>query len=136
MIELKGYKFNKVEFNNNVANGTQLKLQNQFKYNVNYMDSENKCLGTLEFRVADADMNPFEIRIEMVAEFVYGADDDKADIHVESFSQMFPFVRQAIHSLTSMAGMPGLLIPIVRISRDSVRVGKPQNEDSDEGVLN
>lgn len=135
MIELKGYKFNKIEFNNTVANGTQLKLQNQFKYNVNYTDSENKCLGTLEFRVADSDMNPFEIRIEMVAEFVYGDDDDKADIHVESFAQMFPFVRQAIHSLTSMSGMPGLLIPLVRISRDSVRVGKPDAE-TDEGVLN
>lgn len=129
MIELKGYKFNSIEFDNKVANGTQLKLQNQFKYNVNYMDSENKCLGILEFRVADADMNPFEIKIEMVAEFTYGAEDDKADIHVESFAQMFPYLRQTINMLTSMSGMPGLLIPMVRIDRDSVQVAKHNNEE-------
>lgn len=129
MIELKGYKFNSIEFNNKVANGTQLKLQNQFKYNVNYMDSENKCLGVLEFRVADADMNPFEIKIEMVAEFTYGAEDDKADIHVESFAQMFPYLRQTINMLTSMSGMPGLLIPMLRIERSSVQIAKHNNEE-------
>lgn len=135
MVELQGYKFNQIQFENKVANGTQLKLQNQFKYNVNYMDSENKCLGVLEFRVADAEMNPFEIKIEMVAEFTYSDDDDKADIHVESFAQMFPFLRQTINSLTTMSGMPGLLIPIIRLNRESVQVGKP-NTDNEESPLN
>lgn len=135
MVELKGYKINSISFENKVANGTELKLQNQFKYNVNYRDGDNKCLGILEFRVADADMNPFEIKIEMIAEFSYSDDDDKADIHVESFSQMFPFLRQAINTLTSMSGMPGLLIPIIKLNRDSVTVGKPKNAD-EESPLN
>ncbi len=124
MVELKGYKINSISFENKVQNGTQLKLQNQFKYNVNYIGSQNKCLGILEFRVADADMNPFEIKIEMVAEFTYGDEDDKADIHVTSFDQMFPFLRQAINNITSLSGMPGLLIPIVKLKKESVSVRK------------
>lgn len=71
MVELKGYKVASINFQNEVANGTQLKLQNQVKYNVNYIESENRCVGILDFRVADADLQPFEIKIKMVAEFVY-----------------------------------------------------------------
>ena len=33
MVELKGYKVASINFQNEVANGTQLKLQNQVKYN-------------------------------------------------------------------------------------------------------
>ena len=135
MVELKGYKFNSIEFKNKVANGTELKLQNQFKYNVNYADRENKCLGILEFRVADQQMNPFEIKLEMIAEFTYGADDDKADIHVESFAQMFPYLRQVITTVTAMSGVPGLMIPFIRLNKENVQIGKPKNED-EEIILN
>ncbi|MBR2100370.1 MAG: hypothetical protein IJ927_03465 [Eubacterium sp.] len=136
MVELKGYKINSVSFENKVKNGTQLKLQNQVKYNVNYIESENKCVGILDFRVSDADMNPFEIRIEMVAEFAYQEGDEKPDIHTGSFDQLFPFLRQIINSITTMSGMPGLLIPIMKLNRDSVSVGKPKEEDEESSPLN
>lgn len=132
MIELKGYKVNTISFENKVQNGTQLKLQNQVKYNVNYMDAENKCLGILEFRVTDADMNPFEIKLEMIAEFTYGEEDEKPDIHVKSFDQMFPFLRQVIHNITSMSGMPGLMIPIMKLNRNTVSVGKPKENNNEQ----
>lgn len=134
MVELKGYKVNSISFENKVKNGTQLKLQNQVKYNVNYMDDDNRCIGIVEFRVADADMNPFEIRVEMVAEFAYEDGDEKPDIHTGSFDQIFPFLRQVINNITSMSGMPGLMIPIMKLNRDTVSVGKP--EESDESPLN
>ncbi len=134
MVELKGYKVNSISFENKVKNGTQLKLQNQVKYNVNYMDDDNRCVGIVEFRVADADMNPFEIRVEMVAEFAYEDGDEKPDIHTGSFDQIFPFLRQVINNITSMSGMPGLMIPIMKLNRDTVSVGKP--EESDESPLN
>lgn len=134
MVELKGYKVNSISFENKVKNGTQLKLQNQVKYNVNYMDDDNRCVGIVELRVADADMNPFEIRVEMVAEFAYEDGDEKPDIHTGSFDQIFPFLRQVINNITSMSGMPGLMIPIMKLNRDTVSVGKP--EESDESPLN
>ena len=131
MIELKGYKINSIQFENKAQNGTQLKLQNQVKYSVNYVDAENRCIGILDFRISDADMNPFEIRIEMVAEFTYTADEQKPDIHTGSFDQMFPFLRQAVNTLTSVSGMPGLLIPLMKLDKSSVSVNN--NADADDG---
>ncbi|MBR3149336.1 MAG: hypothetical protein IKF64_04120 [Eubacterium sp.] len=133
MIELKGYKINSINFENKVPNGTELKLQNQVKYNVNYIDAENRCVGILDFRITDSAMNPFEIRIEMVAEFTYTADEEKPDIHTGSFDQMFPFLRQTVNTLTSVSGMPGLLIPIMKLDKSSVAVNNNANNNNDEG---
>ncbi len=125
MIELKGYRVNRLEVENKVKPGTQLKLQNQFKYNVNYINDNKTCIGIMELRITDADMNPFELKVEMVAEFSYGAEDEKPDIHTGSFDQLFPFIRQIVHSVTSFTGMPGLMIPIMRLNKDTVRVNEP-----------
>lgn len=69
MVELRGFKVNSLEVENRAVPGTELKLQNQVKYNVNYMDGEKKCIGLLELRVLDADHQPFNVKIDAVAEF-------------------------------------------------------------------
>ncbi len=129
MVELKGYKVNSLSIENKVPAGTQLKLQNQLKYNVNYMDGDKRCVGIMELRIADADLQPFEIKIEMVAEFTYTDDDQKPDIHTTSFDQLFPFVRQIVNTVTSFTGMPGLMIPIMKLNRDTVKVGAPNTPE-------
>lgn len=131
MVELKGFKVNNISFENMAPNGTELKLQNQVKYNVNYMEADQRCVSVLNFRVADQEMQPFEIKVEIVAEFTYGAEDEKPDIHTQSFDQIFPFLRQIINNLTSMSGMPGLMIPIMKLRKENVSVGKPNNEDGE-----
>lgn len=136
MIVLKGYKVNKLEIENKVKPGTQLKLQNQLKYNVNYLDDNKTCIGIMELRVADSDMNPFEIKIEMVAEFNYDTEDEKPDIHTGSFDQLFPFVRQIVHTVTSFTGMPGLLIPIMKLNKETVRVNNNMPNGNDSSPLN
>lgn len=128
MVELKGYKVNKLEIENKVKLGTNLKLQNQLKYNVNYMDDNKTCIGAMELRIIDADLNPFEVKIEMVAEFAYGDNDEKADIHTTSFDQLFPFVRQIVHTVTAFTGMPGLMIPIMKLNKDTVKVNNTPRE--------
>jgi len=134
MVELKGYKVNKLEMENTVKPGTQLKLQNQVKYNVNYMDSVHKCVGLLSFRITDADMIPFEIRLEMVAEFSFDEADEKPDIHTASFDQLFPFVRMLVNQITGISGMPGLMIPMMKLNKNTVNVGRP--EDNEASPLN
>lgn len=136
MVELKGYKVNSITFENKVENGTQLQLQNKIQYNVNYMDADNRCVSVLNFRVIDSNMNPFEIRLEIIAEFSYDAGDEKADIHTGSFDQIFPFVRQIINSVTAMSGIPGLMIPIVKLDRESVAVNNNPNDTDEESRLN
>lgn len=137
MVELKGYKVNRLEIENKVKAGVQLKLQNQLKYNVNYMDDNKTCVAVMELRVIDSQLNPFEIKLEAVAEFTYGDNDEKADIHTQSFDQLFPFVRQIIHTVTSFTGIPGLMIPIMKLNRDTVQVNqKTPVNGSDNSPLN
>ena len=107
MVQIQGYKVNKLHMENTVANGTELQLQNQVKYNVNYMDDVHKCVGILSFRITDGNMNPFEVQIDMVAEFTYDEGDDKADIHTQSFDQIYPFLRQIV---SQMAGFCDLML--------------------------
>lgn len=131
MVDLKWYKISSINFENDVPNGTQLKLKNQVKYNVNYMDGDMRCVSKVEFRIADENLKPFSIKIEMEAMFSYDENDEKADIHTISFDQLFPFVRQTINSLTTMSGMPGLMIPLMRLEKEDVTLGKPsQKEDA------
>ncbi len=130
MVEIKAYKVNRAEIENRVKPGTQLKLQNQVKYNVNYMDAENKCIGILDFRITDADLNPFEVKIEMVAEFTFGAEDEKADIHTQSFDQLFPYLRMIISNLTSMTGIPSLMIPLMKLNKETVSVNKREDQET------
>lgn len=129
MVQLLGYKVNKLEIENRVKPKTQLKLQNQVKYNVNYMDEVKKCVGILDFRITDADMNPFEIKIELAAEFSFSETDQKPDIHTESFDQIFPFLRMIVNNVSSFTGMPGLMIPIMKLNKDTVTVGKPEEKE-------
>lgn len=136
MVELKAYKVNKLEVENKVRPGTQLKLQNQLKYNVNYMDDDKKCVGIMELHVADADLNPFDIKIEAVAEFSYGDDDKKEDIHTVSFDQLFPFVREIIHTVTGYTGMPGLLVPIMKLNKNTVKVAGAKGYEPETSPLN
>lgn len=126
MVQIRGCKVNKMSIENTVPSGTELKLQNQVKYNVNYMDDVKKCLGILSFRISDAEMNPFEVKIEMVAEFTYDEGDEKADIHTTSFDQLFPFVRQIVNQLAGHCGIGGLMIPVMKLNRDTVTVDKPE----------
>lgn len=47
MVQLKGYKLNSVYFENKVAGNTKLALQNQVKYNVNYIEDERADVSAL-----------------------------------------------------------------------------------------
>lgn len=132
MVELKGYKISKLKVKNQVQPGTRLKLQNQFKYNVNYLNDNKTCIGMLELRITDADLNPFEVKIDAAAEFTYGAEDEKPDIHTKSFDQLFPFIRQTVNTAASLTGLPGLFIPVMKLNRDTVRV----NENGESSPLN
>ena len=137
MIDLKGYRINSIQFENQVPSGTELKLANQVKYNVNYRENSNICVGMLDFTVSDADMKPFEIRVQMMAEFSFDNSDSKEDIHVISFDQIFPFLRQTINNITATSGMPGLLIPLIKLKKENVQHGSmPKNVSDDDGVLN
>lgn len=129
MVELKGYRVAQINYRNQIAGGTQLKLQNQVKYNMRYADNENRCQGVIDFSILDADMNPIEVNIQLIGDFTFDDGDDKADIHTESFDQLFPFLRQIVNSVTSMSNMP-ILIPLVKLDKTKVQFNKADSNET------
>ncbi len=122
MVILKGYKVNKMSIENRVQPGTELKLQNTLNYNVNYAEADKKCWGIVNFGITDANAQPFGVNIEMVAEFTYDEGDEKPIIHTTSFDAVFPYIRMLVTNLTSQSGMPGLIIPIMKLNPNTVKV--------------
>ena len=130
MVELKWCKVNSIDFENKVQGGAQLKLKNSVNYNVRYIENENRCVGILDFRLIDDEARPFSVRLGMEAVFTYGPEDTKEDIPILSFDQLFPFVRQAVYSITSMSGMQSLLIPMMRLNKANREILGNQDSDS------
>lgn len=130
MVDIKWSRVTKIEYENGVPSGTEMRLRHNLnRYELRYIENEKRCLGLLEFRIADEDLKPFSIKITMEALFTYEEGDERADVHVASFDQLFPFLRQAIHSVTSMSGMAGLMIPMIHLKKSSVISKKQEPED-------
>lgn len=124
-VSLKGYKVSEMYFHNKLGEGTEVQLKNEVSYNVNYSDTENKCIGICVFNVKNKDSiedSDFHIKVEIRGVFEYENLTSKKIVHAESFKELFPYIRQIISTLTTTAGMPPLVIPTMTIDADSVNV--------------
>ena len=135
MVDLKWCRVLKIDYENTVAPGTQLKLRNSLKYNVRYIENERRCIGALEFRIADESLKPFSVKVTMEAMFTYAPEDEKEDIHVMSFDQIFPFLRQTVSTVTTMSGMAGLIIPLMRLNKQNVVANVEAPAEPDDGSM-
>ncbi|MBQ9227247.1 MAG: hypothetical protein IJ168_00320 [Eubacterium sp.] len=135
MVDIKWSRVTGIEYENRVQMGTEMRLKHSVnRYELRYNEAEQRCLGVLEFRIADEELRPFSIKVTMEALFTYEEGDDRADIHVASFDQLFPFLRQTVHSVTAMSGMAGLMLPMMHLKKTSV-VSK-MTPPSDDSLLN
>lgn len=124
-VSLKGYKVCEMQFINKLNEGNEVQLKNEVSYNVNYSDSENKCMGICVFNVKNrdsADESEFSIKIEIRGIFEYENLTSKKIVHAETFKELFPYIKQIVSTLTTTAGMPPLVIPTISIDADSVNV--------------
>ena len=124
-VSLKGYKVCEMQFINKLNEGNEVQLKNEVSYNVNYSDSENKCMGICVFYVKNrdsADESEFSIKIEIKGIFEYENLTSEKILHAETFKELFPYIKQIVSTLTTTAGMPPLVIPTISIDADSVNV--------------
>lgn len=124
-VSLKGYKVCEMYFCNKLTEGTEVQLKNEVNYNVNYSDTENKCIGVCVFNVKNRDAieeSDFRIKIEIRGIFEYENLTSKKIVHAETFKELFPYIKQIVSTLTTTAGMPPLVIPTISIDADTVNV--------------
>ena len=119
-ITFKTFKASEIEFVNKHENGTRIEFENKYSYNVKYSPN-NTCIGEFTVEIKDkADKDKFHIKAVVLGIFTYNPESQKEIIHVETYKELFPYVRTMISSLTVNAGIPPVIIPNFDIESQSI----------------
>lgn len=130
IVNLQGYKVDKIDFVNATENGTQIQLGNKFSYQVQYASGNSMAKGTFDLEVHDkANPERFKIRVIIVGIFAYKAGEKKEHIHAETFKAIFPYAKALITTITANCGIQPVLIPNIDIDNQEIyRFDKPNNQ--------
>ena len=111
VVNLQGYKVDKIDFVNTTENGTKISLGNKFSYQVQYAANQNLAKGTFDIEVHDKE-NPerFKIHVIIVGIFGYNANEKKELIHTETFKALFPYAKALITTVTANCGIQPVII--------------------------
>ncbi len=119
-ITFKAFKASEIEFINKHENGTRIEFENKYSYNVKY-SANNTCVGEFTVEVNDkANKDKFHIKAVVLGVFTYNPEAKKEIIHVESYKELFPYVRTMISTLTVNAGIPPVILPNFDIESQSI----------------
>lgn len=134
-VNLKSYRCTQLQFTNNLAPNKKIELANKYSYNCGYTKG-NICRGEFKVEVSDKeDPNNFGITVVMVGIFEIAEDLPKEKLHVESFRELFPFVRALVATVTTNAGMPPVIIPAIDIEKQEIyKVEMPRFRKPEEGT--
>lgn len=119
-ITFKAFKASEIEFVNKHENGTRIEFENKYSYNVKYSPN-NTCICEFTVEVNDkANKDKFHIKAVVHGIFTYNPESKKEIIHVETYKELFPYVRAMISSLTVNAGIPPVILPNFDIESQSI----------------
>ena len=125
IVTFNGYKVSEIILKNKNESNTIFDLENKYSYKVNYLSDNKTCIGKLIIEITDKKVtDQFLIKVELSGFFNYKEDVSKENINVETFKELFPYVRVLITTLTTNAGMPPLVIPSVDFDEQSVNIQK------------
>lgn len=120
-VNLQAYKVDKIDFVNNMENGTKIALGNKYSYQVQYAVNKSIAKGTFDIEVHDKE-NPdqFKIHVVVVGIFSYNADEKKEIIHTDTFKALFPYAKALITTVTANCGIQPVIIPNIDIDNQEI----------------
>ena len=117
---LRAVRVKKCDFCNELPSGERLELSHKYSYNVGYARN-NTCEGTFEARVtAKGKEAKFHVIVTLGGIFSFTPGMEKEAVHLETYNDLFPYVRAFISTITSNAGIPPIIIPFIDISNQSI----------------
>lgn len=129
-LTMRSYKLHDLQFFNKLDKPGQVGLESSFSFSVSFNDEKTQCMAKLyqcvKDKSGDANHN-FFISVEMTGIFaVEGAvtDEDKKDIHVSCYEQLFPYAEIAAAQVCAMGGMPGFRLLRQKMDRNNVSVNR------------
>jgi preprotein translocase subunit SecB len=129
-ITMVSQKLQDLQFFNKLEKPGQVALESNFSFAVNFTADNTKCIAKLyqcvKDKSEDANHN-FFISVEMTGLFqVEGpvTDEDKKDIHVSCYQQLFPYAEMVAKQTCAMGGMPNFVLLRQKMNRDHVAINK------------
>lgn len=124
------FKVTKADFVNDIKESKKIELGFGYSYNVKY-SNQNTCIGEFTAKITDKS-NPDEFKIIVTATGIFRFKEGTAKevLHVETYNDLFPYVRSFVTTLTSNAGVPPIIIPFIDISKKEIyrfEMGKNSN---------
>ena len=121
IVNLQAYKVDKIEFANELENGTKISLGNKYSYQVQYAVNNDVAKGTFDIEVHDKE-NPekFKIRIIIVGIFAFDSSEKKELVHTETFKALFPYAKALITTVTANCGIQPVIIPNIDIDNQEI----------------
>lgn len=119
MIYLKKTLVRNFEYKNKVPKNTTLNLETSIKYDSDYNEKENECLGKLFLEIGSKEKERvFFLRVEMQGGFDISADDEYTpqQINAETYRLMYPHLQAYISAVTALSGVPALNLPNISIN--------------------
>ena len=121
IVNLQGYKVDKIDFVNAMENGSKIALGNKYSYQVQYAVGKNMAKGTFDIEVHDKeDPDRFKIHVIVVGIFSFNEDEKKELIHTETFKALFPYAKALITTVTANCGIQPVIIPNIDIDNQEI----------------
>lgn len=119
-VTFKTYKVGKIDFVNALENGTRVEFENKYSYNVRFAQNST-CVGEFNVDIADKTVpDKFHIKASVLGIFTYKEGLKKEVVHVETYKELFPYVRAMVQNLTVNAGIPPIVLPAIDIEQQSI----------------
>ncbi len=126
-VKMKGYKVSEIDFVNKHENGFKTELDKKVSYMVKY-NGTNICIGEFTAEMFDRNApDKFRVKVILNGMFEYDPSLQKEKIHIETFKELFPYVRSVISSVTVNAGLPPVILPPVDIESETICRFDPGN---------
>ncbi len=129
-LNMLSYKLQDLQFFNKLEKSGQVQLENSFSYSVDYNQDNTLCMAKLYQCVKDKcedENHRFFASVELVGSFeVKGevTDEDKREIHVRTYQQVFPYAETMVRQVCAAGGMPNFMLIRHRMSPNDVAMSR------------
>ena len=126
MLKLERIFYPEIHSSVNIQEEGSMEIENRFSLNVNFDNKNQKCISTFEIQsVCKSHEDWFNVRVKIVGIFScekVDSDEDRKQIHTESYDTLFPYAQSVISELTTKAGMIPLILEKAPINFGEVKI--------------
>lgn len=120
-------KLQEVHFHNKLDGSGQVQLKSGFNVNVNFTKEGNRCIARLYQSLKGGEDEKLFLSVDVVGVFDCEGivtDDDKKEIHIQCYDQLFPYVQSTFSTLLSSSGINGFQLRKAQMTPDKIQTGQ------------